>query len=147
MTTGKYLHILSLDGGGYRGVIELYILQKIMESVKTQLGLPEVPRPCEYFDLIVGTSTGGLIALLLGRLGWTVAQALESYETLGMSLFSHQAHDLTRFLWDGTPRFDSKPLKQWVDSNVPADDNKMIPSNAQGKCRVCTCVRSIIMDG
>ena len=25
-------------------------------------------RPCEYFDLICGTSTGGLNALMLGRL-------------------------------------------------------------------------------
>jgi len=26
------------------------------------------PKPCEVFDLIVGTSTGGLLAIMLGRL-------------------------------------------------------------------------------
>jgi patatin-like phospholipase/acyl hydrolase len=28
----------------------------------------EVPLPCQYFDLMGGTSTGGLIAIMLGRL-------------------------------------------------------------------------------
>ena len=28
----------------------------------------EIPKPCDHFDLIVGTGTGGLIALMLGRL-------------------------------------------------------------------------------
>lgn len=28
----------------------------------------QIPKPCDHFDLIVGTGTGGLIALMLGRL-------------------------------------------------------------------------------
>lgn len=32
------------------------------------------PRPCEIFDLICGTSTGGLIALMLGRLEMVISR-------------------------------------------------------------------------
>jgi len=47
------------DGGGIRGVSELLILHEIMRRVQHDLKLPELPRPCDYFDLIGGTSTGG----------------------------------------------------------------------------------------
>jgi patatin-like phospholipase/acyl hydrolase len=39
-----------------------------METIQRQKKLTETPRPCEYFELICGTSTGGLIAIMLGRL-------------------------------------------------------------------------------
>jgi hypothetical protein len=61
--------ILTLDGGGVRGLSSLMILRDIMEAVQGEVDTPEVPRPCDYFDLIGGTSTGGLIAIMLGRLG------------------------------------------------------------------------------
>lgn len=61
--------VLSFDGGGVRGLASLMILREIMETIKHKEGLQETPRPCQYFDLICGTSTGGLIALMLGRLG------------------------------------------------------------------------------
>lgn len=38
---------------------ELLILDEIMRRVQYDLKLQEIPRPCEYFDLIGGTSTGG----------------------------------------------------------------------------------------
>jgi patatin-like phospholipase/acyl hydrolase len=47
------------DGGGVKGLTSLLVLERIFESIKNQGGLPEVPKPCEYFDLIGGTSTGG----------------------------------------------------------------------------------------
>lgn len=56
------LCLLSLDGGGVRGLSTLYILKRIMDRLnherKTTANLPPV-KPCEVFDLIGGTSTGG----------------------------------------------------------------------------------------
>ncbi|KAA6408365.1 MAG: hypothetical protein FRX48_08107 [Lasallia pustulata] len=64
------LCLLSLDGGGVRGLSALYILQGLMTRVnklRKARGEPAV-KPFEVFDLIGGTSTGGLIAIMLGRL-------------------------------------------------------------------------------
>jgi patatin-like phospholipase/acyl hydrolase len=58
-TTG--LCLLSLDGGGVRGLSTLYILKGLMTRLnnnRQDAGLPRV-KPCEVFDLIGGTSTGG----------------------------------------------------------------------------------------
>jgi patatin-like phospholipase/acyl hydrolase len=60
--------ILSLDGGGVRGLSSLVALREIMEDIVHRVGVSETPVPCEYFDLISGTSTGGLIAIMLGSL-------------------------------------------------------------------------------
>lgn len=49
------------DGGGIRGVSELVILHEIMKRVQFDLKLPDLPPPCDYFDLIGGTSTGGQV--------------------------------------------------------------------------------------
>ena len=62
--------ILSLDGGGVRGLSSLLILREIMEEIQAKTGASKTPtRPCEYFDLIGGTGTGGIIAIMLGLLG------------------------------------------------------------------------------
>jgi patatin-like phospholipase/acyl hydrolase len=60
--------ILSLDGGGVRGLSSLLILRELMEEVGRRAQLANTPLPCQYFDLIGGTGTGGLIAIMLGRL-------------------------------------------------------------------------------
>jgi Patatin-like phospholipase len=61
--------ILALDGGGVRGLPSLLILRELMEEIgRRQSSAGSTPLPCDYFDLIGGTSTGGLIAIMLGRL-------------------------------------------------------------------------------
>jgi uncharacterized protein len=54
----KKFKILSLDGGGIRGVISAQILQE----VETQLKLKKNKSLHEYFDLVAGTSTGSILA-------------------------------------------------------------------------------------
>lgn len=56
---GKLVKILSIDGGGIRGVIPAMILQRLEEMT----GRPIV----EMFDLISGTSTGGVMTLLVAK--------------------------------------------------------------------------------
>ncbi|KAI1371265.1 FabD/lysophospholipase-like protein [Hypoxylon crocopeplum] len=73
--------ILSLDGGGIRGVIQLQVLMEI-EKV---LG-PDLPIQL-FFDLIVGTNTGGIIAIGLGVKKWTVVATMEKFKDLCKEAF------------------------------------------------------------
>ncbi|RMX93257.1 hypothetical protein D0868_12955 [Hortaea werneckii] len=50
------------------------------------------PLPCHYFDFMIGTSTGGLIALMLGRLRMSVAAAKSAYESLSNDVFGKRRH-------------------------------------------------------
>ncbi|KAK8556782.1 hypothetical protein V6N13_064786 [Hibiscus sabdariffa] len=60
---GKMLTVLSIDGGGIRGLIPGTILASL-EAKLQELDGPDV-RLADYFDIIAGTSTGGLIATML----------------------------------------------------------------------------------
>lgn len=70
--------ILSLDGGGIKGVFTLGVLSQF----ENFLGKPIN----NYFDLVVGTSTGGIIALGLGK-GFSAIDLLEFYTKMGSDIF------------------------------------------------------------
>lgn len=55
------LCLLSLDGGGVRGLSSLYILKRIMDEMNRLRAENNQPHrlPCQVFDIIGGTSTGG----------------------------------------------------------------------------------------
>lgn len=91
-TKGPPLRILSLDGGGVRGYSMFLILQELMHRtfVEIEGRAPrrhEIPKPCDHFDLIVGTGTGGLIALMLGRLRLDIETCKELYVRLTRIVF------------------------------------------------------------
>ena len=54
----RRFQILSLDGGGYKGVFSAAVLA----SLEQDLGI----NITDHFDMLAGTSTGGIIALALG---------------------------------------------------------------------------------
>lgn len=45
------------------------------------------PRPCDYFDLIAGTGTGGLIAIMLGRLRMSIVDCMRVYVEMTRRVF------------------------------------------------------------
>lgn len=93
--------ILSLDGGGIKGVFPASFLATVEDAIGGHAA--------EHFDLIAGTSTGGIIALGLG-LGFTAAEILGLYESLGPAVFQRggRASLLRRVL---APRYDRAPLR------------------------------------
>ncbi|CAH1449492.1 unnamed protein product [Lactuca virosa] len=60
---GKLITVLSIDGGGIRGLIPAIILDFLENELKRIDG--EDARIADYFDVIAGTSTGGLITAML----------------------------------------------------------------------------------
>ncbi len=77
--------ILSLDGGGLRGVLTLGMLREVEAQLRLQKGDPDL-RLGDYFDLIAGTSTGAIIAAALS-LGMTVDEVHGHYMDLGKFVF------------------------------------------------------------
>ncbi|OJD31446.1 lysophospholipase-like protein [Diplodia corticola] len=82
---GAGVRILTLDGGGMRGIVELEVLLAIERAMGGKLPIQS------FFDLIVGTSTGGLIALGLVGKAWSVTECLEHFERLCNQAFTRRA--------------------------------------------------------
>ena len=98
--------VLSIDGGGIKGALPASFLATLEDS----LGQPVI----DYFDLIVGTSTGGIIALGLG-LGLTAQQILSFYEVDGPKIFA--GNRLIRWLRQlGISKYDSAPLRRALEN-------------------------------
>lgn len=91
-TKGPPLRILSLDGGGVRGYSMFIIIQELMLRTYVEIEgraprRDQIPKPCDHFDLIVGTGTGGLIALMLGRLRLDLETCKELYVRMTRMVF------------------------------------------------------------
>ena len=87
----KKIRILSLDGGGIRGIISCVILKYIEEQLQ-KLDNPNA-KLGDYFDLIAGSSTGGILAAILlfpdndKKAKYSVQEALDLYANKGEEIF------------------------------------------------------------
>lgn len=109
MSTNKY-KILSIDGGGIKGVFPAAFIASIEETTGERFA--------DYFDLIVGTSTGGIITLGLG-LDYSGKDILKFYEDMASSVFGKQ--DLAGRIKGkakhlALSKYDSAPLKSALES-------------------------------
>lgn len=109
MTNPSPRRILAIDGGGVKGVLPAAFLTTLEQTTGK--------RVVDYFDLIAGTSTGGIIALGLG-LGLRAADILQLYEENAASIFATR-HRVPRFGRLATlsrnlfaPKYDHRPLAE-----------------------------------
>lgn len=123
----------------------MVILHRLMDRVRAieneasmRKGHPADPserKPVDYFDLGTGTSTGGLIALMLFRLEMNCTDVIASYNDLAKLVFQPKfgfisLHKLGRFgVWlgnswlnikalTGLEQYSHKPLEQAIDTVV-----------------------------
>ncbi|MEG5065536.1 patatin-like phospholipase family protein [Microcoleus sp. B3-A4] len=59
----QYTRILSIDGGGIRGIIPAQVLVSVESKLQQKSGKPDA-RIADYFDLIAGTSAGGILTCI-----------------------------------------------------------------------------------
>lgn len=93
--------ILSLDGGGMRGLFPAGILARLEETYGVRIA--------DSFDLVVGTSTGGIIALGLGK-GMSPGEIESFYLERGPKIFDGADNVLKSLSQILEPKFDSGPL-------------------------------------
>lgn len=120
--------ILSLDGGGIKGIFPAAILAKLEEF------LPEGEHIHQYFDLIAGTSTGGILAMGVGA-GITAETMLRLYLERGSELFP-PGNAITRGL---------RGLKQFFAYKYDADNLARLLKETYGDRRIqasrgCLCI-------
>ncbi|KZT38064.1 hypothetical protein SISSUDRAFT_1062274 [Sistotremastrum suecicum HHB10207 ss-3] len=139
----KGLRLLSLDSGGVRGLSMLLILKEIMHRVQDRERAPHPLKPCQYFDLIGGVGTGGLIALLLGRCGLTVDECIKIYVDLGTTVFQ----DVVK--WGTEERLKVTNLeKEWkkIMKDILKDENARMMDHGDGDpphCDTFVCAMSL----
>ena len=138
----RKIRILTLDGGGVRGLSSLLILREFIERLQhtRASGTPNVQPaplpPCDVFDFIVGTGTGGISALFLGRLHMTVDQAIDAYLRMARTAFKSPAF---RLRWGSRTAFDGNALADCLRGTVAEylrDPNALLFETSDPQCRV-----------
>ncbi len=111
--------ILSLSGGGMRGVFTAAVLCEL-EAALTERAVERAKPLVDHFDLVVGTSTGGLLALGLA-FGRTPAELLAIYKAHGTRVFPRWWRNWRTLGSPLFPLFSQRRLREIVEAMVPRD--------------------------
>lgn len=126
------LRILCLDGGGTRGITAISTMRSIVDA----LGGVEV---CDAFDMICGTSTGAIIAFLVGLRRESSIMARRRYDQLIKRIFIKSALSTPMLLFT-TATYDEAPFNSVMTSILR--DNSMISSRADPRVPLVFAVSS-----
>jgi len=132
---GRRITILSIDGGGVRGIIPATMLAELESCLQRLDGGDK--RLVDYFDLVAGTSTGGLITAMITapskenpkRPLLSAAEVLEYYQNYSSTIFPQFRHPFGR-LWKklvalGGPKYKARGfehlLSKFFDDDLYLD--------------------------
>jgi uncharacterized protein len=110
--------LLSIDGGGLRGVLSLQILAKIERLLREHRGNDELVLADE-FDYIAGTSTGAIIASGLS-MGMSVQELDDLYSDLATRIFTKRLLPLQA--WS---KYKDGPLKTALRNTFSVDGRQL----------------------
>ncbi|PWW40289.1 hypothetical protein DFO83_102107 [Idiomarina loihiensis] len=110
--------VLSLDGGGVRGLFTISVLAEIESIIARQTGNENV-KIGDYFDLLTGTSIGGILAL--GLAAGKSARELQKvfYDQASLifpSTFPGRWFNTIKSIF--TPLYSSEPLRKTVENMI-----------------------------
>jgi uncharacterized protein len=110
------VRILSLDGGGIRGIIPATVLVYVEKKIQELTGDPDA-RIADYFEIVVGTSTGAILGCFIcmpNAKDYPAERALKLYARHGREIFTEarrnswfglrQLFNATRFSPDNLER-------------------------------------------
>jgi patatin-like phospholipase/acyl hydrolase len=96
--------VLSLDGGGVRGLVPAVLLSNLEQETGTPVA--------EMFDMVVGTSTGGVLAAA-AAVGVPMTVVVEMYRSKIPEIFNQGRLSRLRSVWGArTSRYQSEALQQ-----------------------------------
>ncbi|XP_073042674.1 patatin-like protein 2 isoform X3 [Primulina eburnea] len=123
---GKLVTILSIDGGGIRGIIPATILD-FLESELQKLDGKDA-RIADYFDIVAGTSTGGLVTAMLtapdanNRPLYAAKDIVPFYQKHGSYIFPKKGGIIgsveNTLVQVGNPKYDGKYLHKLIRDNL-----------------------------
>ena len=128
----KGLRILCLDGGGTRGIAAISTMSSIVDA----LGGVEV---CDAFDIIAGTSTGAIIAFLVGLRRESSVLAKKRYDKLIKRIFVKSALSTPMLLFT-TATYDEAPFNSVMAEIL--QDNSMLASRADPRVPLVFAISS-----
>lgn len=114
----KMVTVLSIDGGGIKGIIPGTILE-FLESKLQDLDGPSA-RLADYFDIIAGTSTGGLVTTML---------TAPNKDNRPM----YEAKDITNFYLEQTPKIFPQKSRNDFLSSIESEVGEVLGPKYDGK--------------
>lgn len=135
--------LLSIDGGGIRGVLALEILGRLEQELADAQGIPRNEfRLSDFFDYVAGTSTGAVIAACVSR-GMSVAQMMDFYLDAGPIMFDRRFRKRIVALVKGGAQYDAKPLEGRL-KELFGENTNLEPGNL--KCHLLAVTRNQTTD-